>query len=77
MATDAATPNDIESVQAFFTGGVCAPADETPAQDGVTGICDLCVGDCAKHGEPYHENDGALECVKSGDGDIAFLCHNW
>jgi ABC-type phosphate/phosphonate transport system substrate-binding protein len=72
VSTDAAVPNDIETMQAFF-GDSCAPGSSSDAR-----MCGICGGNCEKDSatEPYYGYSGAFRCLVEGDGDVAFVKHS-
>lgn len=40
-------------------------------------LCQACQGDCScSHSEKYSGDGGAFQCLKSGHGQVAFMCHN-
>ncbi|KAF4117925.1 hypothetical protein G5714_002478 [Onychostoma macrolepis] len=40
-------------------------------------LCQACQGDCScSHNEKYYSDEGALQCFKSGHGQVAFVCQD-
>ncbi|KAI8467189.1 MAG: hypothetical protein J3K34DRAFT_523936 [Monoraphidium minutum] len=75
VQSDPMVQPDAQSVAAFFTQ-TCAPraTPDGPTRGGSpwAGLCSGCQGDCAEEGA-YGDYPGALRCLMSGGGDVAFV----
>ncbi|XP_039545606.1 inhibitor of carbonic anhydrase isoform X2 [Pimephales promelas] len=71
-----------QAVSAFFNAS-CVPGATTMAAS----LCSLCQGQRSyirqkkfhcetSHSEPFYHNQGALRCLQSGAGDVAFVDHS-
>ncbi|XP_021352485.1 melanotransferrin-like isoform X1 [Mizuhopecten yessoensis] len=72
----------VKSVTNFF-GDMCLPGALSsfynPFGNNPTSICKLCTGvleERCSTSDPYAGYDGAFNCLKSGQGDVAFLRHD-
>ncbi|XP_051722576.1 transferrin-a [Ctenopharyngodon idella] len=69
-------PDDMaleKAVSQFFSGS-CVPG-VSKAQ--YPKLCQACQGDCScSQSEKYSGDEGAFQCLKSGGGQVAFVCHD-
>ncbi|KAJ8378089.1 hypothetical protein AAFF_G00248030 [Aldrovandia affinis] len=62
----------VKAVSDFFSMS-CVPG---VTKANYPNLCKLCKEDCSRsHKEPYYDYDGAFQCLKNGDGDVAFVKH--
>ncbi|NP_001278428.1 transferrin-a precursor [Danio rerio] len=69
-------PNEMpveRAVSEFFSSS-CVPGVSKPKYPN---LCKACQGDCScSHNEKYFGDDGAFQCLKNDNGQVAFVCHH-
>ncbi|XP_026138871.1 serotransferrin-1-like [Carassius auratus] len=65
--------DDIEKAVSQFFSSSCIPGISKAVYPN---LCQACQGDCScSNREKYYGDEGAFQCLKSGHGQVAFMCH--